>query len=154
MSSLRPSVSGSGRVRGADQPSGAYDINILNVMGREQKAARNKLYQQAIMNPEGYLEHRGQAESDVVDKMVESQYKHFKELLFFGKLNGTQIFKLPDGSEYAPRLPEATVTKFAIKVCETVEKILEEAIEECYPMKYGDLAHKKSAELANAVNHP
>ena len=78
-------------------------------------------------------------------------YADFKDLLLNGKMEGTQVLKLANGDAYAPKLPEAKITKFAIKACETIESILEEMVEECYPMKYGDLAGKKTAELAEAV---
>ena len=132
--------------------SGAYDIDILNVMGRQQKKARNQLYSEAIANPTLYLDKRSEAESTIIDNEVERQYKFFKLLLLKGQdEDEKQICVYPSGEPYAPNLPEATITKFAIRASETLEKIYEDAIEEIFPMKYGDLAHKKSAEIAKAV---
>lgn len=133
--------------------SGAYQLNILNTLGRQQKQARNKLYSMAIMKPEEYLLRRSAAEEAVIDGAVSVLYANFKSLLLTGQdVDGNQIFVYPDDTAYEPRLPEATITKFAIRASETVEKIWEEAIEEVFPMKYGDLANKKSAELTRATH--
>ena len=133
-------------------PSGAYDVSILNVMGRHQKSARNKLYAEAIKNPDGYISLRDSMETLVIDENINRLYKMFKSLLLSGTdEEGNQIFTYVDGRAYAPRLPEATITKFAIRASETLEKILEEAMEEVYPEGYGDLAKKKSAELTRAT---
>ena len=140
------------RVRGSEKESGAYNLNILNVMGREQKNARNELYQSAIVNPEGYLNQRGIAEQAVVEVYISMIYKDFKDLLLNGKMDGDQVLCLANGNAYAPKLPEAKITKYAIKACETIQSILEDMVEECYPTKYGDLAGKKTAELAEAAH--
>ena len=137
--------------RGEGKGSGAYDVNILNVLGRQQKASRNKLYQSAIKNPEGYLHYKSLAEQKIVDKMVCKLHEDFKTILLVGKQGNTQVLLDGDGEDYQPRLPEATISKYAVRACETIEKVLEEMIEECYPKSYEGLSKKKMGEYSDAT---
>ena len=126
---------------------GAFDIDILNTLGRDQKAARNILYQKALAEPEKYLNARNNAMDLVIDKQVREFYVIFKELLKYGTIGGNQVLKFPDGSDYKPMLPEASIQKFCIGVAESIEDICEKAFEEVYPVDHKNLAVKKMSEL-------
>lgn len=127
--------------------SGAYDIDILNTLGRDQKKARNQLYQEAIKNPDKYLKTRNDFENNIIDNVVHNIYKEFKDLLLSGKYKGVEYLKYPNDDFYMPCLPEATITKFAIRASETLEKLYEEMFEEIYPSNLTQLATVRNKEL-------
>ena len=126
---------------------GAFVIDILNTLGRDQKAARNVLYQQALQKPEAYLEKRNKAMEDLIDSEVRAFYVKFKKLLKYGEYSGGQL-ELPLSTDpYHPMLPDATIQKFCIGVAESIEDICEKAFEEIYPVDHKHLAIKKMTEL-------
>jgi hypothetical protein len=133
--------------RKAGEISNAYDVNVLDALGRNQKQARNKLYQQALLKPENYLEQRNEALEKLIDTMVKQHFELFREFLSKGKMPGGEQLKYPDGKPYFPCVPNASITKFAMKVAETIEDICEKAMEEVYPMEHKDLAIKKLTDI-------
>lgn len=124
-----------------------FRVDPLNILGRDQKSGRNKLYALAILKPSEYITGRENAMEQIVDKLSKNLYDHFWNLLTVGKNGaGEQILFLPDGTEkpFHPGLPESTVSKFCLKVAETIEEITEEAFEMIMPLNHKDLAISKS----------
>lgn len=127
-----------------------FRVDPLNILGRDQKSGRNKLYALAILHPSHYISGREDAMQDIVDRLSKEMYDHFWELLTVG-MDGkhNQILFLPDGetgddaTPFKPGLPESTVSKFCLKVAETIEEITEEAFEMIMPINHKDLAVRK-----------
>lgn len=124
-----------------------FKVDPNNILGRDQKSGRNKLFAAAILSPALYLNQRETAMEEVIDKLNIEMYNRFWNLLTSGKTyaagGGVQLLKMPDGSAFAPGLPESTVSKFCLKVAETIEEITEEAFEMVMPLNHKDLAVRK-----------
>jgi hypothetical protein len=136
--------------RGEGQITGAYDINVLDALARNQKNNRDKMYEQAMLNTQKYLENRRKAREVFVDAMIQDNYENFRKLLSRGELpDGTQL-QYPNGGAYMPCVPSQTLTTYAMKVAETIEAICEEAMEDIYPKEHHNLAVKKVSDISKA----
>ena len=132
--------------------TGAFDIDILNTLGRDQKAARNRLYQEALQKPEDYLKKRNEAIETLIDTEVRAFYVKFKKLLKYGEYTGGNLLYPGSSTDrYYPSLPDASVQKFCIGVAETIEDICEKAFEEIYPMDHKDLAVKRISDMSKSA---
>lgn len=121
-----------------------FKVDPNNILGRDQKSGRNKLYAQAILKPADYLIQRESAMETVIDALNNDMYTHFWNFLTLGMdKDKAQILFLPDGNKFMPGLPESTVSKFCLKVAETMEEITEEAFEMVMPINHKDLAIRK-----------
>lgn len=135
-------------IRGEGEISKPFEFNVLNTLGRNQKKNRNMLYQQALSKPDDYLKQRNQALELLVDSMVKKNYDDFRAFLSKGTLPDGSQLNFPDGKPYMPCLPDASLTKFAMSVAETIEEICENAMEEVMPMSHKDLAIKKISDIS------
>ena len=147
-------MSGEGIDRNTGRRSGAYDISILNALGREAKDARNNLYEKALKDPTGYLAQRNQAMKIVIDDQIGKMFDVVRDLLQNGMMDGKQVLKLPDGADFCPNVPEATILKFAMGASKTIEDLFEKAFEECFPEDHKNLAIKKMTDLNKTAGLP
>lgn len=131
----------------------AFRVNPLNILNRNAKSQRSKLLALALSKPSYYYEFRQVVESGVVDSMINMTYNMFYNLLIDGcDRDGNQIiYKDANDNPQAwkPQLSEATVSKFALKVAEEFESVLEEALDLALPMEYSELATEKMDKLRN-----
>jgi hypothetical protein len=137
------------RARDRTKVSGAYDIDILNALGRDAKDSRNMLYERALSSPTGYLAQRNKAMKIVIDDQIGAIFKVIRDLLQNGEMEGKgQVLHFPDGkTEFRPKVPEATILKFAMGASKTIEDLFEKAFEECFPEDHKNLAIKKMTDL-------
>ena len=140
--------------RGEGDISNAYDINVLDALARNQKHNRDRMYEEALLNNQKYLQNRREAEEIFVDNMIKNIYEDFRSILSKGEIPKrgnvpSYQLKYPStGAPYCPCVPAATLTKYAMKVAETMETICTEAMEEIYPKEHKDLALKKATDVS------
>lgn len=132
-----------------------FKPDALNLLGRTQKQARDRLYARALDKPSAYVERRSELIHKFTDGMIDEMNDRFFYILAYGqKVNQdgsrTQLMTYPGGSDpYVPGIPKATISAFCVKVMETVEDMCVEAFEMMYPKDHLRLA---TARISSATS--
>ena len=124
-----------------------FKVNPRNQLGLEFQKTKSKLLSLALSKPEDYFTLRANCIEKITESSVQKVYDDYWNLLTEGLDPNSDQIKYPNGDDFVPNLPEATVNKFCLKVASAIRDIAEEAIEEILPMEFQDLARNKQKEL-------
>ena len=133
-----------------DPRSSKFFIDIKNELGLDYKRVRGDLLALSLSKPSNYYDLRTKVISKVTDKMVETFYLLFWDLLRNGRVEGDQFgYKnVKDVDiEFHPQLPEHLINQFATKAARTIEDICEEAVSLILPDDYLQLSQNRQKDI-------
>lgn len=107
----------------------AQKVDVINAMGLEHQEYQNKLYAYALSNPSGYAKMRTDVVNLVKIQAIKAFHKSIYELLKYGKVAGEQKINIGNRNFIEPKYPEHELNEFAYGACESLKKVLDEALE-------------------------
>jgi hypothetical protein len=133
-----------------DIKTSKFFIDIKNELGLDYKRTRGDLLALSLSKPSNYYDLRTFIISGVTEKMVETIYGMFWELLRNGKI-GTDptTYKNVTGGDvrFIPNLPEHLINQFATKAARTIEDLCEEAVQLILPDDYLQLSQNRQKDI-------
>jgi hypothetical protein len=125
-----------------------FKVNVHNFMGFENSEARNELYAISLSNPKLFFEIR----NAVVKKVRDQTIERFFEVFYNALTSGTDL----DGNLLHPSLPvphwpSQEVSKLCLGCAKTIEQITNDVIDKIIPLKFEQLADKRTHDKAAAM---
>ena len=133
-----------------DIKTSKFFIDIKNELGLDYKRTRGDLLALSLSKPSNYYDLRTFIISGVTEKMVETIYGMFWELLRNGKVSkDPTMYKNVAGGEiqFIPNLPEHLINQFATKAARTIEDLCEEAVQLILPDDYLQLSQNRQKDI-------